>query len=205
LDKVQSAQELARTDGFAAARRAMIDSQLRVSGVNAEFALARLAAVPREQFVPADARGHAYVDRSVPLGGGRFLAAPLFYGRMLEEANPTSADHALVVAGGSGYLAELVRPLVGALESVTPEAAVAGKVAGGPFTLLLVDGAVEHLPAALVAALADGARVVGGLKLRGLTRLAVGRKTAGEVALAPLAEMGIPELPEFAVAKGWSF
>jgi protein-L-isoaspartate(D-aspartate) O-methyltransferase len=205
LNKVQSAQELARTDGFAAARRAMIDSQLRVSGVNAEFALVRLAAVPREQFVPAAARGHAYVDRAVPLGGGRFLAAPLFYGRMLEEADPAIADRVLVIDGGSGYLAALVRPLVASLESVTPAAAVAGKVADGQFTLLLVDGAVEQLPAALVARLDDGARVVAGLKLRGLTRLAVGRKAAGEVALAPLAEMGIPELPEFAVAKGWTF
>lgn len=202
---MQTVEELARTDGFAAARRAMIDSQLRVSGVNAEFALARMGAVPREDFVPAAARGHAYVDRAVPLGDGRFLAAPLFYGRLLEEADPGPADRALVVDGGSGYVAELVRPLVAALETATPEDAAAGKVPDGAFTLLLIDGAVEQLPTALAARLADGARVVGGLTLRGITRLAVGRKAAGEVALAPLAEMGIPELSEFALPKGWRF
>jgi protein-L-isoaspartate(D-aspartate) O-methyltransferase len=183
----------------------MIDSQLRVSGVNAEFVLARMSAVPREQFVPAEARAHAYVDRAVALGAGRFLAAPLVQGRMLEEAQPEASDTALLVDGGSGYLAELVRPLVGALEVISAEDGVAGKAAGTGFTLLLVDGAVEQLPAALVARLADGARVIAGLQLRGLSRLAVGRKAAGEVVLAPLAEMGIPELPAFAVAKGWSF
>jgi protein-L-isoaspartate(D-aspartate) O-methyltransferase len=41
--------------------------------------------------------------------------------------------------------------------------------------------------------------------VRGVTRFAAGRKAAGEVALWPLAEMGIPVLPEFAVPKRWSF
>lgn len=202
---MQTVPELARTDGFAAARRAMIDSQLRVSGVNAEFALARMGAVPREAFVPAAARAHAYVDRAVPLGNGRYLAAPLFHGRLLEEAAPAAKDRVLVVEGGSGYLAELVRPLVGALEAIGAEDAVAGKASGNEFTLLLVDGAVEQLPQALVDRLAEGARVVTGLQLRGVTRLAIGRKAAGEVALIPLAEMGVPELHEFAAPKGWSF
>lgn len=202
---MQTLAQRPKADGYAAARRAMIDSQLRVSGVNAEFVLARMAAVAREDFVPADARALAYVDRAVPLGGGRFLAAPLVQGRMLEEALPQVDDVALVIDGGSGYLAELVRPLVGALEVVSADAGARGETQGGGFTLLLVDGAVEHLPEALAAKLADGARVVTGLKLRGLTRLAIGRKAVGEVALAPLAEMGIPELPQFAAPKGWSF
>ena len=39
----------------------------------------------------------------------------------------------------------------------------------------------------------------------GVTRLAIGRKAAGQVALLPLAELGIPVLPEFAAPTGWSF
>ena len=38
----------------ARARRAMIDSQLRTSGVNEEYVLARMLAVPREDFLPQD-------------------------------------------------------------------------------------------------------------------------------------------------------
>jgi protein-L-isoaspartate(D-aspartate) O-methyltransferase len=205
FEKVQIVQDRTRMDDFAAARRAMIDSQLRVSGVTAGFVLARMAAVPREDFVPAAVRGQAYADRATPLGNGRYLAAPLAQGRMLEEAQPDARDNALLVDGGSGYLAELVRPLVGSLTVVRPEDAAAGKVEDGQFTLLLIDGAIEQLPAALVARLADGARVVAGLELRGVTRLAAGVKAAGDVALAPLAEIGIPALPEFAVPKGWSF
>ena len=183
----------------------MIDSQLRTSGVNAEFVLRRMDEVAREQFVPDSARGFAYIDRAIALGGGRYLAAPVVQGLMLQEARPTAADKALLVDGGSGYLAELLRPLVGSLEVVTAEEAAAKLRKGGDFTLLVIDGAVEQLPEALVRRLADDARVVTGVIKDGVTRLSIGRKAAGQVALLPLAELGIPALPEFAAPKGWSF
>jgi protein-L-isoaspartate(D-aspartate) O-methyltransferase len=183
----------------------MIDSQLRTSGVNAPFVLARMAVVAREDFVPASARGIAYIDRAIPLGDGRYLAAPVVQGLMLQEARPTLADRALLVDGGSGYLAELARPLVGSLDVISPAEAVGATRKGGNFTLLLIDGAIERLPDALVQRQAHDARVVTGELRNGLTRLALGRKAAGEIALVPLAELGIPALPEFAARKEWSF
>jgi len=192
-------------DGLAAARRAMIDSQLRVSGVNADFVLTAVNSVPREDHVPADARALAYIDRAVPLGEGRFLAAPLFYGRLLSEAAPTAQDKVLVVDGGSGYLPALVRTLGAAVAVTDPASAAASAPGNGAFTLLLIDGAIEQLPAGLAGSLADEGRVATGTVERGVTRLAVGRKAGGDVALLPIAEMGIPVLPAFARPKGWSF
>ena len=191
--------------GHQAARRAMIDSQLRTSGVNADFVLRRMGAVAREDFVPESARGFAYIDRAIALGHGRHLAAPVVQGMMLQEARPTAVDKALVVDGGSGYLAELLRPLVGSLEVVTAEQAAGKARKAGDFTLLMIDGAVEQLPDALVRRLADQGRVVTGVVANGVSRLAIGRKAAGHVALLPLAELGIPALPGFAAPKEWSF
>ena len=186
------------------ARRAMIDSQLRTSGVNEPWVLAAMARVPRENYVPQAARAAAYIDRAVPLGEGRFLAAPLFQGRTLAEARPTAEDKALLVGDGQGYLAALLGPLVGSLDALDPSAATTAK-GEGAYTLIVIDGAIEELPAALAAQLAEGGRIVTGLVLRGVTRLAAGRKAMGEVALLPLAEIGIPALPEFAAPKRWSF
>ncbi len=101
----------------------MLDSQLRTSGVNAEFVLRRMGEVAREDFVPDSARGFAYIDRAIALGNGRHLAAPVVQGMMLQEADPTTRDKALLVDGGSGYLAELLRPLVGTLEVLAPDEA----------------------------------------------------------------------------------
>ena len=193
------------TIDFSAARKAMIDSQLRTSGVNEPVVLARMAAVAREDFVPASARAVAYIDRAIPLDKGRRLAAPLFYGMVLAEAKPTAEDRVLVVDSGAGYLPELLRPLVASVEVITPEEAVATSRKKGDFTLLVIDGAVEALPATLVKRLDAGARVVTGLVANGVTRLAIGRRNGDDVALLPLAEIGIPRLGEFDQPKGWSF
>ncbi|KRA81573.1 protein-L-isoaspartate O-methyltransferase family protein [Altererythrobacter sp. Root672] len=191
--------------GHEAARRAMVESQLRTSGVNADWLLRRMSEVAREQFVPAAASSYAYIDRAIAIDGTHHLAAPVVQGMMLQEAQPTKDDKVLLVDCGSGYLAELVRPLVGSLEVLSPSEAVAKARKAGDFTLLLIDGAIEQLPDSLVGRLAEGARVVTGLVQNGISRLAIGRKAAGEVALFPLAELGIPSLPEFAAPKGWRF
>lgn len=186
------------------ARRAMIDSQLRTSGVNEPWILAAMNSVRREDFVPEAVRAAAYIDRAVPLGDGRFLAAPLVHGRFLSEAAPTAADKALLVGDAGGYLAALLRPLVGSLDAVDP--AQAGASAdSGDYSLIIIDGAIEQLPDALAARLGEGGRLVTGLIERGVTRVATGRKAAGQVALLPLAEIGIPVLPEFAAPRRWSF
>ena len=193
-----------RVTDFAAARRAMIDSQLRTSGVTDAVVIAAMGATPREDFVPTAARGHAYIDRAIPLGDGKALPAPLFHGRVLSEAALQRDDTVLLVSCGSDYLPTLVRPLVSQLDVITPGEATAKRRKGG-YTLLLIDGAIEALPDNLAAALADGGRVVTGLVERCVTRLATGRKLGGAVSLLPLAEMGIPVLSEFAAPRRWSF
>jgi len=188
----------------ATARRSMIDSQLRVSDVNDEAVLAAFAQVPREDHVPASARGFAYMDRAIALENGGLLAAPLVHGRMLCESSLRADDKVLLVDGGSGYLAALLRAM--GIEPQVLDAQVAAKEAGrGEFTLLLIDGAIEHLPAGLVQRLADGARVVTGLVSRGVTRLATGRKIGGGVALLQVAEIGMPVLAAFAAPEEWTF
>jgi len=195
--------DLSRPDS-ALARRAMIDSQLRTSGVNEPWVLAAMAALPREDFVPEGARDAAYTDRAVPLGKGRFLAAPLVQGKILAEAAPALTDAALLISGGSDYLAALLKPLVGSLRIVD-----AGDLAttdlSGPYSLIIVDGAAEELPEALAQALAPEGRLITGLVEGGITRLAVGRRVLDGLVFLPLADLGIPVLADLAAPRRWSF
>jgi len=187
------------------ARRAMIDSQLRTSGVNTPLVIRRMGEVAREDFVPAASRGVAYVDRAIRLESGGWLPAPLVQGKMLEEAQPGGEEKAIVVDGGSGYLAELLRPLVAELTVLNPEEAVGKGTKGKGADLLMIDGAVEEIPAGLARRLANGARIVTGMVTNGVTRIAVGRKTDSGISLMPVYDIGIPQLHEFDKPKGWSF
>ena len=189
----------------APARKAMIDSQLRTSGVNEEFALGRMNAVPREDFLPADKAGLAYIDRSIAIGEGAHLASPLFYGKLLLEAAPEADERVLVVEGGTSYLTELVGPLVADVTAISAADAASGKGISGTYSLIVIDGAIEALPEALESALDDGGRVVTGLLLRGVTRLAQARKVVGHLSLEPVEDIGIPVLHAFDLPKEWTF
>jgi len=213
------------------ARRAMIDGQLRVSGITDATVIAAMGALPRELFVPAGARATAYIDRAVPLeedpgNKQRFLAPPLSHGAMLTEAAPTLADAVLLVGGGTGYLAALLAPLVGSLHVVESAAALAeaapqqaghwttgplarGVKAGAPYTLIIIDGTIAQFPNSLGDQLADDGRVVTGLIERGVARLATGRKSAGPISYGvgflTLGEIDLAPLAEFAELRQWSF
>ena len=193
------------TPDTSAARKAMIDSQLRTSGVNEEFVLGRMNAVARENYLPSDKAAIAYIDRSIALEDGAHLASPLFYGKLLLEAAPSMGDRTLIVGGGTEYLADLVRPLVSDLETVSAGDAAKGAIPEGPYDLILIDGAIEQLPDALADALVEGGLVVSGLVLRQVTRLASGRKIASEVALSLVEDLGIPVLNVFDQPKTWTF
>lgn len=187
------------------ARKAMIDSQLRTSGVNEEFVLGRMNCVLREAFLPEDKASLAYIDRSVSIGPDSHLASPLFYGKLLLEAAPMPSDRVLVVEGGTGYLTELVRPLVADVTVVSAKDAAVGFAIKGTYSMILIDGAIEALSQGLNSALEEDGKIVSGLLLRGVTRLASGRKVVGHLSLEPVADIGIPVLHAFDQPKEWTF
>ena len=96
---------------FAAARQAMVDSQLRPQGVNDPSVIAAMSLVPREQFVPDEQKPLAYVDRSVPLGEDRALPAPAVLGLLLTALAPVRGERALVVGAGTGYAAAVLKEM----------------------------------------------------------------------------------------------
>tara|TARA_B100000678_G_scaffold244136_1_gene215986 strand:+ start:87 stop:686 length:600 start_codon:yes stop_codon:yes gene_type:complete len=193
-----------KTTDFAAARRHMIESQLRTSGVNDSYVLDRMAAVPREDFVPEGARAGAYVDRTVPLGGGASLAPPLAQGLILTHARPSVRDRVLVIGPATGYLAALLAPLVGSLQEATPDSVLSGEV-DGTFDLVIVDGAIEQVPAALAATLGAEGRLVTGVIRKGVTRLELGRRSGDGVSLIAVTEVQLPRLAAFDAPPSWTF
>ena len=186
---------------FAAARRAMIDSQLRPSGVTDRAVLAAMAAVPREEFVPEAARAFAYSDRPIDLGQGRALMAPAALAMLLTELEPRPGERALVVGSGNGYAARLLE-LLGLDVDLADGAEPAGKA---NYDVILIDGAVEVIPDEIIAQLSDGGRLGTALVEGGITRLIVGRKAGGAFGYLSIGDAGVPSLPGFIRPKAFEF
>ncbi len=77
-----------------AARRAMIDNQLRPEAVTDGAVLAAMGSVAREDYVPEGARAFAYVDRPIKLGAGHAMMPPAALGRLLSELAPRPGERA---------------------------------------------------------------------------------------------------------------
>lgn len=188
---------------YAAARRAMIDSQLRPEGVSDNAVLAAMAAVPREEFVPEKLRPLAYSDRPLRLGEAGVLMPPAALARLLVELQPRPGERALVVGSATPYAARVLEALGVDVETADGDKAPAGKAA--TYDLVLIDGAVETVPDSLVARLSPHGRLGTAIVDNGVTRLAVGRRSGGSLGLRRFADVHVPVLPGFARPRTFTF
>lgn len=210
-----------------AMRQAMVASQLRTTAVNDSRIVQVMAQVPRERYLPGVAPELAYRDALIPLGGGRHANLTIATGKLLTEAYLRGSDRVLLIGAAGGYAAACLSPIVAEVIAVESDAALAaaarealascanvalveaplaeGRAEQGPYDVLVIDGAVEQVPDALVEQVKIGGRIVTGLVDRGVTRLAFGVRSHGGVGLQSFADVACARLPGFARPKSFAF
>ncbi|HEV7254513.1 MAG TPA: protein-L-isoaspartate O-methyltransferase [Mesorhizobium sp.] len=203
---------------FSVMRANMLEGQLRTQDVSDRDILAAASELPRELFVPERRRMLAYSDGDIEVAEGRFLMEVAPFAKMLQLAEIRASDHVLEVGAATGYnaavLSRLARSVV-ALESDPALAAQAGatlaslgignvEVVTGPlpqgwpaaalYDVIVVSGAVDFVPGALLDQLGEGGRLVAveGRGLAGEVRVhlklgnAVGARRGFNAAVKPL-------------------
>ena len=187
-------------DLFENMRNAMVVSQLRPDGVTDPRVIDAMGRVPRENYVPADRRSTAYADRLIPLADGRGINPPMVTGRLLSEARIVAGEHVLIVGSATGYTAAVVVMLT---DSVTTADASAPIV--GTYDVIMIDGAVEHVPETLIDHLAPNGRLITGIVESGVTRLAIGRRGGRGFGLMPFVDAEMVILSEFSRPPAFVF
>lgn len=215
---------------YAAARLNMVESQVRPNKVTDSRLLEALLDVPRELFVPERLRGVAYVDKDVPLGGGRFLMEPMVFARLVQTAAVRPTDTVLEVGGATGYGAAVLARLAArviALES-EPELAHAaeanlrrlgatnakvaieslshGHAVDAPYDVILFSGAAERVPAGLLEQLGEGGRLVAVITPPGEPgRATLVERIGGALSRRIIFDAGTPVLPGLQLEPGFAF
>jgi protein-L-isoaspartate(D-aspartate) O-methyltransferase len=169
---------------YTAQRMNMVESQVRANDVTDIRIHDAMRAVPRERFVPTVKRGVAYADGAIEVVANRYLLEPRTFSKLIQLGQIASTDSVLDVGCATGYStaviarlaarvtgleqdADLVRvasdmaPAVGATNVAIVQGSLAdGHRAGAPYDAIVVNGAIEAPPEALLGQLAEGGRLV---------------------------------------------
>jgi len=217
---------------FAAARRMMVDCQVRTSDVTDQRIIAAMLDLPRERFVPERNASLAYLDRDVAVTSGnpaRRLLKPMVLAKLVQAAEIGPQDRVLDVACATGYstalLARLARNIVALEEDVTlarharenltalgvaNAEAVSGPLphgwqAGAPYDVIFVNGAAEVVPERLLRQLAEGGRLVGVVGRAPASKAVLYLASGGQASALPIFDAAAPSLPGFAEPPAFVF
>jgi len=218
---------------YAAARERMVDSQLRPADVTSYPLLAAMLEEPREAYLPSELRPLAYadIDLAVPgsLPGRRALLAAVTFARMVQAAEIGRNDVVLDVGSLTGYSTAVLSRLAGTVVALEEDpafvadasgrlaelghdniAVVQGPLVAGcpdeaPFDVVIVNGAVELEPSALLRQLKDGGRlaVVEGVGKAG--RAVLYRRVGDDFGRTSITNAAAPLLPGFEKPKVFQF
>jgi protein-L-isoaspartate(D-aspartate) O-methyltransferase len=216
-----------------AARKSMVDGQLRPNRVTDPGLLAAMGEIPRERFLPPHLGARAYVDEDVRLPGGRALIEPMVIARLLQLLAIRDGDRVLVVGAGTGYAAAVAARCGARVVALEEDAALAAQARrafdglaapdalrlvegplaagfpdGAPYDAILIEGEVPEVPAAIAAQLAEGGRLATVLAAasRGVSsRAVVGRRVTGAFSTADAFDCATLPLPAFRRAPGFVF
>lgn len=206
---------------YAARRTMMVDTQIRPSDVTKFPIIDAMLAVPREAFVPRQSREAAYMGENLDLGGGRIMLEPRTLAKMLDALDIRGDELVLDIGAGLGYstavmarMAELVVAVEedegaaqeaqsllldhGADNAVVHNGPLAeGAAEHGPYDVIILQGAVENLPDAIIDQLKEGGRICCLFQEGALGVVRVGYKIDGEVSWRFAFNAGAPVLPGF--------
>lgn len=207
----------------------MVDTQVRPSDVTKFPIIDALLSVPREDYVPDAQREAAYIGENIEIGAGRVLLEPRTLGKMLEAADVQPSDVVLDLGCGFGYSTAVLAQLsdfVVAVEDAPGRAEEAqqalsdhgvdnaavfegalseGAAKNGPYDVIMLQGAAEQIPDALLDQLKEDGRIVAIFAEGALGVVRVGRKIDGTVNWRMAFNAGAPVLDGFEKEAAFSF
>jgi protein-L-isoaspartate(D-aspartate) O-methyltransferase len=209
--------------GFVTARQKMVDGQVRTNDVTDRRILDAMLTVPREAFVPASRQALAYLDLDLDVAEGgsakRFLIKPALTAKLLQAAEIGEADRVLVVGCATGYLAALAAKLAAQVTATESDSALAAKAkdtlathgfpdvtckaaacadgdpVAAPYDVIILNGATEVTPNALLEQLKEGGRLVGVSAETTPPRAMIVTRSHGEFGHRALFDAAAPVLP----------
>jgi protein-L-isoaspartate(D-aspartate) O-methyltransferase len=213
----------------AAARRMMVDCQVRTADVTNPDLIDAMLDVPRELFVPKPLTDRAYLDSDIAIGDGRVLLKPMVLAKLIQAGQVGSADHVLDVGCGTGYSSAILARLAGSVVALEQDASLvaaakqvlptagaaqvtvvtgpltAGWPAAGPYDLILFNGATEVTPESYAKQLKPSGLLACIYKPGPAAKAMIYRLSEGRLVGRPVFDAAAPVLPGFVAPEAFVF
>jgi protein-L-isoaspartate(D-aspartate) O-methyltransferase len=146
------------TVDLAAARKNMVDCQVRTQDVTDYAILDAMRAIAREAFMPPDKAYMAYSETEIEYAPGRWLLRPRDVAKLLQAVRPRPGEKAAAIAAPyAGAVLEAIGLIVTPLSAIDRNGEIAQ--AEGGYDVMICEGAVARAPRSWLAALAVGGRL----------------------------------------------
>ncbi len=206
---------------YATRRTMMVDTQVRPSDVTKFPIIDAMLTVKREDFVPAMLREAAYLGENLDLGRGRVLLEPRSLAKMLDALAIAPQEMVLDIGCAVGYSAAVIAHLAEAVIAVEEDDSMAteavetlnaagvdnvvvhvgplneGALQHGPYDVIIIQGGVAEVPAAITDQLKDGGRIACLFMQGALGEVRIGHKRDTQISWRASFNAGAPVLRGF--------
>ena len=163
---------------------AMVLGQIKPLSNISQNILEALYGIDRKDYTPIELRDFSYIEKNIHIGKNRYLLKPAITAKLLSALEVEGTETILIISSTTGYSAALASKIAETVICIEEDSdllnfsekiAIANSMNNivfienelnkgyqdqGPYTCILIEGAIEEEPKLILKQLADGGRLV---------------------------------------------
>ena len=208
---------------------AMVLGQIKPLSNISQNILEALYGIDRKDYTPIELRDFSYIEKNIHIGKNRYLLKPAITAKLLSALEVEGNETILIISSTTGYSAALASKIAETVICIEEDSdlldfsekiAIANSMNNivfiknelnkgypdqGPYTCILIEGAIEEEPKLIIDQLADGGRLVTILNDNENGSAVKYSKINGQITSQFLFSMDAPVLESFKKSKKFNF
>ena len=208
---------------------AMVLGQIKPLSNISQNILEALYGIDRKDYTPIELRDFSYIEKNIHIGKNRYLLKPAITAKLLSVLEVEGTETILIISSTTGYSAALASKIAETVICIEEDSdlldfsekiAIANSMNNivfiknelnkgypdqGPYTCILIEGAIEEEPKLIIDQLADGGRLVTILNDNENGSAIKYSKINGQITSQFLFSMDAPVLESFKKSKKFNF
>ena len=207
----------------------MIEGQIKPIGGMQKNILQAFSSVNRDDFVPQNLKENCYSEKNLFLKRDRFVLKANLIAKIISALNISNEENVLVIGSSTGYSSAIISRLAETVISIEEDqelldfseeaikkngidnivfinnAMIEGCSEQGPFNAIIIEGAIDEVPAKILNQLEDNGRLIAMVNDNGISNVIEYQKKNDTFTDRFIFSCSAPKLKSFDKRKSFSF